>query len=168
MSWQQTSFIRADSKTFIQKVLWSLSCTRNVWWLWRIVRVIFESECALLEWNLVPLVMTLLWECYRATRSSSVNCAQVWTPPVISDSREATTTSMSASMTTWMYSALTMKIQCQKTRLNAMFCTWWTLMATAPVITPPKGSRGGSVIGRIPRMDRWSSRKSSSCSRPSH
>lgn len=96
------------------------------------------------------------------------NCAYVWTLPVISDSSEATTTSMSASMTTWMCSALTMKTQCQKIRPNAMFCTWWTLMATAPVITLPKGSRGGSVIGRILQMDHWSSRKSSSSSRPSH
>lgn len=109
-----------------------------------------------------------LWDCHPATRSSWDNCAYVWTLPVIPDSREVTTTSMSASMTTWMCSALTMKTQCQKIRPNVMFCTWWTLMATAPVITLPKGSRGGSAIGHIPQMDHWSSQKSSSSSRPSH
>lgn len=115
----------------------------------------------------MPLVMPLLWECYPAKRPCWVNCAYIWTLPVISDSSRVTTTSMCASMTTWMCSALTMKTRCQKIRPNATFCTWWTLMATAPAITPQKGSRGGSVTGRIPRTDRWSSRKSSSSSRPS-
>lgn len=84
------------------------------------------------------------------------------------DSSEEIIILMSASMTIWMYSVLIMRIRCQKIRLNGIYFTWWTLMATAPVIIPPKDSRDGSATGLILPMDHWSSQKNSNSLLPSH